>query len=501
MSPRRRSTQRSFAISFAGLVIALAACSHGSGDSANPPSRDKRMSAAEYRYGRSPHPDRRVTYQPDVVMPGGGAESIRSVSANGMTYTIDGHAAHVHDLKPGKIMFVSSRGVGRVLGVRDVGSDVAVTIGPITVTDLIRKADIHFKGPLDLSQVIASVDPHVVDVPAPLGPGKNGAAIPPTSTTLAPPEPVQGAMGLPGLHGVPTPPMTLPASAPSIPSVPIKDFQTYPLNGTDGFGYEVRYDKGGTKVFGYVTVYLDSPRIVADLVVTPRGIQTATISLIGAAGIRFSFAAGSAKGINGNIHYMLPLPVSFHIPIYALGIPFDVSFNQVLSIDSAFSAKDATIRFEGDYAFGGPITVGYSHGKFGVTAPLSFHVRKSLLPSIQGPSVGINSFVMAYGIRALVGLGAGGFAFGPYVMLNNSIALINGSDLAIVKCKGATYLMNLGYGIGYQMPIPVVKVINFFLHALNLREISASGGTPPKYETVIRLPGYYPKVPACQGAA
>ena len=51
MSPRRRSTQRSFAISFAGLVIALAACSHGSGDSANPPSRDKRMSAAEYRYG------------------------------------------------------------------------------------------------------------------------------------------------------------------------------------------------------------------------------------------------------------------------------------------------------------------------------------------------------------------------------------------------------------------------------------------------------------------
>ena len=110
----RRRTHVALSQGCVALILLVAACTNGSkGATTNPPSQDKRMSAAEYRYGRSPHRDPRVTYQPNVVMPSGGAESVRSVSPDGMTWTIDGHAAHVHDLAPGKIMFVSSQGVGR----------------------------------------------------------------------------------------------------------------------------------------------------------------------------------------------------------------------------------------------------------------------------------------------------------------------------------------------------------------------------------------------------
>ncbi len=531
MRHRGPVTHRIGAVLIGVALVATAACSGGhssvigsssQGPSSNPPSRIKGLTAAEYRYGGSPHPNPKVTYQPDVIMTGGGAESVRSVSADGLTWTLDGHAAGVDRLTPGKIMFATGHGVGRVLAVKKVDGNVAVTIGPIQLTDLIKKADISIDQKLDPSQVVASLGVPNTAIPYGTSAGEQADSSSGTPTTVAyaspgapqvqpadlsqratAPEPVSlraDADDPAPVPNVPRPPGTLPPSAPNYPVVPINDFKTYPLSGSNGFGYEIAYDKNGTKVHGEARLYLDRPSIRADLVVTPSGVQTAKVSLHGATGISFDFQAGSTLGITGNIHYVLPLPVDFHIPVYVLGLPFDVEFSQTFIVSSGFSAKNATLKFGGDYSFGGDIGIGYDHGSLGVDAPVGFHTRKNLVDSINGPSIGINSFVLAYSFRVLVGLGAGGFAFGPYFSFINGISLLNGSDLAIVKCKGATYTMDLGYGVGYSMPKPVAAVINFFLRALNLGQIQRQGGISFGSQRLITIAGVEPKVKACEGA-
>ena len=73
-------------------------------------------------------------YHPDVVIVEGGPDAVRSVSANGLVWTIKGDAGHAGDLAPGKILFVTGRSAGRVLGVHRDGDDLVVTIGPVELT-------------------------------------------------------------------------------------------------------------------------------------------------------------------------------------------------------------------------------------------------------------------------------------------------------------------------------------------------------------------------------
>lgn len=50
------------------------------------------LTEAELRYGQAPVPDDAVTYQPDVVLLPDGADAVVSVTADGVTWTIDGDA-------------------------------------------------------------------------------------------------------------------------------------------------------------------------------------------------------------------------------------------------------------------------------------------------------------------------------------------------------------------------------------------------------------------------
>ena len=97
------------------------------------------LSDAELRYGVSPTKSDAVTYQDNVVLMEHGAQAIHSESPDGTTWTLDASAPQVADLQPGKIMFASSRPVGRVLAVSRTGSEVSVVIGPVELTDVIRR--------------------------------------------------------------------------------------------------------------------------------------------------------------------------------------------------------------------------------------------------------------------------------------------------------------------------------------------------------------------------
>jgi hypothetical protein len=79
------------------------------------------------------------------------ARAIRSQAANGLTWTIDGSATSAAGDSAGKILFATGRVVGRVLAVEQAG-DIAVTLRPDQLTDVIKDAKITYHGALDLER-------------------------------------------------------------------------------------------------------------------------------------------------------------------------------------------------------------------------------------------------------------------------------------------------------------------------------------------------------------
>jgi hypothetical protein len=117
------------------------------------------MSEAETRFGVSPRLDKRVTYQPDVIVMEQGAEAIREPSTDGFTWTIDANAQGASDIEPGKIVFATGRVVGRVLKVARKGNNLDVTLGPVELTDVIQEAHIDYNGTIDPAKMIVYVAP------------------------------------------------------------------------------------------------------------------------------------------------------------------------------------------------------------------------------------------------------------------------------------------------------------------------------------------------------
>jgi len=117
------------------------------------------LSVAEQKYGIAPTPDPSVTYQPDVIVVGGGADAIRAQSANGFIWTIDGNAPHAAELVAGKIFFMTGRAVGRVLDVRKDGGNLVVVVGPVDLTEVIREAHVRIDMPIDFGEAIAYTTP------------------------------------------------------------------------------------------------------------------------------------------------------------------------------------------------------------------------------------------------------------------------------------------------------------------------------------------------------
>ena len=116
--------------------------------------------------------------------------------------------------------------------------------------------------------------------------------------------------------------------------------------------------------------------------------------------------------------------------------------------------------------------------------PLKVSVKNTLAGAISGVSVGINSLVFAVNQRLLVGVGALGFATGPYVSLLSNITALKQASQAR-DCRQATFGMSLGGGIGYEMPRVVAKVINFFLGLIHVAPVPASS-------YIVKLPGLIP---------
>jgi hypothetical protein len=452
------------------------------------------MTAAEVKYGIAPEPDPSVEYQPAVVLVGGGAEAIRGLSGTGITWNIDASAPHAGDVVEGKIMFLTNRAVGRVLAVRKDGNTLAVTVGPVLITDVIRKAHIDIHTPIDLSEAIAYTAPDLPGQAVPSAPmadarpsgGASFTTVGYRQTAPAAPPPAVPPAGAP-------PPAAPPPAVPPVPDVTkLVNFKLTPQVSTSGIGLRATSDGGGLKVNVQTMLHLDNPQLIAKLDIDDDlGLREATLGLSGAAGLLLKFEVGTDVGLKANVHGRLQPNTDFSLPIGAYGgVPLALTIRQQMIIKTALGVRNSTLTAEGDYTFAGDFKIGYAGKKWGLFGPTGFSARQSMLQSAGGVSIGASGLDLSHQVKAVFGLGAFGFATGPYFGFNSTIGVFKGSDLGMIPCKEATLIVGMSGGIGYLIPRPVADAINFVLGALQIKyRVDSEGGISSEPITIINSTG------------
>lgn len=375
-----------------------------------------------------------VAYQPDVVVVAGGADAVREVSADGLVWTID--AAAARDLRPGAVMFLTSRGTGRVVRVDDRGDAVAVTLAPIQLQELIRDGDLRLDAALDLGA--ATVQP-VPDLP--------------------------GAVGEPDAADSDVP-LKLRRPAVSAPGrlPPVKDkidvtVGRWSVGGAlepKGLALALTY-KPGDVFKGSVDVLLamSRPRLrMGAKIVDGLLLGGATTSVSGITALDVTVSAGVHGGAADNRKVRVDLPAELiNQPVVVSGVPMVITLKAKLFVETALSGNNSTLTAHGRWTLDGPIGAGHDRPAFGVV--------HSILDSIGGIAVGPSGLVLGVEFKLMAGVGVPGAAAGPYAKLRASVGVTNGSALGapLARCRRADLVIKAGGGLGLSLGTSHTKAI------------------------------------------
>jgi hypothetical protein len=465
-----------------------------------------KLTAAEIKYGIAPpRNDSRFVYEDDVVIVDHGAEAVRSLSPNGMIWTIDANAPHADEVQSGKVMFLTNRVVGRVLSAERKGDDLAVILGPIELTDVYKEAQVTVEGPLDFSSAIVYPAPYPGaedalitsrgEVPGNGLLGRAGRAMFPMDyesfQTIAVREPAwQGSRSalsdgqvapLPSFAVFPTlePAYFYSANPGGSQEVKLTIHDFVLLGITDTFGVRGGYSKGGLEISFGVKLLTDKPSAFGKVDIFPGKKIDATLELRGAVGLSADFLAATSAGRDLNLKDDVSIPFDIEWPtITQIVQPFTHKIHYRFIITTEFSAKDTVLKANCDYKFTGAIHMAFHNGSFNASAPV-FTPGRCLADSVKGVSLGANALTFAAQGKLIFGIGAGGFVAGPYVGYDASFGITRGSDQSTIlvgsTCHSSDVAVTVDAGVGYSIPRPLVKAINFFLRALKLKEIDDTG--------------------------
>lgn len=472
-------------------------------DGAGPPRllRIDELTEAERRYGHAARPSPQVRYQPDVVIPQAGAAAIRSAGTDGVTWTLDPDAEGIDDIRPGKVLLLTSRAAGRVLGVSKEAGGLRVVLGPVEITEIVRDGEFTLDQPIDLSQAQTYAVPDmfspVIPVPPVVSSARSGTA-----------ERFAGVAACATLPGTGVP-VLLASTRPRCASAGSAtaagpEFSMEPISGSKGFGVRIKSNDAGVMFVGEAVLYLKAPRLYFTLAIRGGQIATAAVRVDGVGGLLMTFEAASPSPIAGNINAKRYAPLDWSFPVVGMGVPFAVTVRQQYELKTVFTST-GSLKARIYYELQGGLGVEYRDGKWSTGGPTGVKPVVSLdnlLMSTQGVAYGVTGMVMTHQAKVLVGVGAFGFATGPYGFINSSVTVTRGSDLGILQgplaCKQATLSMGVGAGVGYMMPESVTNLINSFLRAINIREeISSSGGLESKPVIIVSLGRYHPSRKMC----
>ena len=448
------------------------------------------MTEAEIKYGIAPVPNESVTYQPDVIIVGGGAEAIRSQSQNGFIWTIDADAPHADELTDGKVFFLTNRAVGRVLELRHQGDALVVVVGPVDLTEIVSEAHIHIPAtPIDLDDAIAydlpevpGQDIHVaqaVDVGNATRPAMywRKGFVPGVVSDTGP----GGATSPAGLAGPDSGYFLQRVGGVPDVSNQIK-FTLSPHANASGVGVRVASNDGPLKVSAEVLVRLSKPTIKLDVDIA-SGLKTASIELTGAAGLTWKFEASSDAEVGAvvNAHELLSPSRDFAINLVkdlaTAALPVSATFRQRFSINTALGVRNSALSATGDYTFKGGFKVGFFDGAWQALGPNEFHANQSLVGSTKGHSIAITGINLAHKLTVIAGIGVASFTAGPYVDFVTAVGVERNTDIGMLACNAAVLHVSIAGGAGYAIPESITSAINFILRAFgSTKQIAGYGG-------------------------
>ncbi|MCW3815846.1 hypothetical protein ONA91_15485 [Micromonospora sp. DR5-3] len=430
--PARRTVAALARRAAAALVVVLVAgCAAGGSRRARDWSRptDAASAVAARSYGYGPVRNGSVTYQPDVVLIDGGPGVIRSASADGVVWTLAGDAPGVADLAVGKVMYATSRAVGRVADLRQTGGDVAVTLAPVGLTDVFR--DAHFVDDREIGDAEAFLQ-EVPELPA-----ASGVPADPKRTLKGATVPIGYRLGSDG--------QLPPAKTARTATVTVGDWEVQPYRGGGVLGLKVgRKQNDNLKFFADFSLKYRSLRVRSDVRVAGGKVDSnSTFALEGIESVAMDIAAGAANGSADNRKIRVEVPIEIPLPIPGEPLVYVTSWKFVAS--TAISGKNSTVKAGGEWRLDGPIGV-----IDGVLKGPSLSVKRSIIDSITGLSVGASGAVFAAETKVQFGIGIPAAFAGPYAKVVFSVGITNGSALGapLARCIGATLDGKVGGGFG-----------------------------------------------------
>jgi len=479
-------------------ALLCAALLTGCVGSATPGNADPRAGAA-LAYGLAPEPDQGTTFQKDVVLVRGGGASVRSVTADGLTWTLSPDAEGVSDLAPGRVMFLTERGVGRVVAVANTSAGVEVTLRPVDLTEVIRDGD------------FASAD----DVPItdPIVVSGSGAFWSDPSLQQQAGVPQGAGADLPAVPAALTRPAALPrppAPAAIVAETVKATTGAFDLTGTccgNGPGVKLAYAKNGLTMTGRVSVDMARPTAAFRLKISGGTVEDAGLTVRGAAGLTAALDATTALD-HPTSGFSPPLATdfAFSVPIGVFfGVPLSMAVTQRFLVQ--VNLPGAThLQALGKVALGSTIGFSYRNGSFRNTTSATLDSSASLT-GIDALSVGISAASFDYNVRFTVGLGLLGFVAGVYLALGAHVLAMVGAPIGfnvaqdaqapIEHCKSVQGDLWVDYGVGYTIPTAVADVVNFFMKAFASSPIPTSGGLSKGWTPVLSTYSVFPDSGFC----
>ena len=460
----------------------------------------KSLTESQRKFGIAPKRSAQVEYQPGVLIMEHGDEAIRSLANDGMSWQFDAHAPQVDQFKEGKIVFATGLAVGRILSLKAGVDVVTVVLGPVQLTDVIKRGKFAMNEPIDVSNVIAYTAPDFpqpAETTYPFGSATSDIQQAPARFYTTGFYATQ-AQVTPGIIQIPQPPTPLPAipTADSLGKLPVvnidSDVRSVPVLALNKVGAQLYYyKKGGPSVFAEATMSITKLQVRFVLDIEDSTIIECGIHVDGAVGLGLQLNAITyGKDFRVNVDRKLWVPVDLKIPLGlngAIPVPFSVTFNTMLELHTGFSARNATLSAEGDYTFGGGLFAGYKKaGGWQVSTSKDPVALKDIGLTTKGVSVGIDSLILSASERVMVGIGAFGFNTGVYGGLRFGGTVLAAPTNAWA-CRQGTIGAYFDYGVGYSLPPAFTEAVNFFLKSFTHYQLDRVGdilqGKPP--ETIL----------------
>ncbi len=476
-----RRRLRSLVTAVVAASIAATGCTSG-GSTSPGPALSEAEAVSAYGYGPIKDPD--TTYHPDVVALPDGPRAIRGVSADRMVWILDGGAKGVADLARGKVLFASSDALGRVLRMERRGANVAVTLAPVALTEVVSEAHLSLDQRVGLDALEFR---EVPDLP--------GAILDTPTDTLNSKQTATGAAA----HAVAgarrsrielVADRSLVQAADAVErSKKVGNWMLTAFRGPETIGIrgERTAGGGGLKVNFEAHVEARELRVKADVPITRGVVGTSHFQVDGITGLAVSISAGAGNGLSDNRSVKLELPVTLTQRVIIGGLPATLTQKLKFLLRTAFTAKNGNLSASASWALDGPL--GFDGTT--LTTP-TMTERDSLIESIAGVSVGVNGLVygVAFEFGLLVGLPVAGA--GPVASFITSIGITNGSDLGIVKCRQSSLTSNLTGGVGLSVYDPVKQALK------RLWGIDVPAQKTLITKTILQESWYDPKIVACR---